>query len=47
MMMDWNEYRKQLAFGVKEISQLSPDTIKGYIELNSAGQKRNLLGEDT
>lgn len=47
MMMDWNEYRKQLAFGVKEISQLSPDTIKGYIELNSAGQKRNLLGAKT
>jgi AhpD family alkylhydroperoxidase len=47
MMLDWNEYRKQLAIGVKEISQLSPDTIKGYIELNSAGQKRNLLGART
>jgi AhpD family alkylhydroperoxidase len=47
MMLDWNEYRKQLAIGVKEISQLSPDTIKGYIELNSAGQKRNLLGAKT
>jgi AhpD family alkylhydroperoxidase len=44
MMLDWNEYRKQLAAGVKEIGQLSPDTIKGYMELSSAGQKKNLLG---
>jgi AhpD family alkylhydroperoxidase len=47
MMLDCNEYRKQLAIGVKEIGQLSPDTIKGYIELNSAGRKRNLLGAKT
>ena len=47
MMIDWNEYRKQLAAGVKEIGQLSPDTIKGYIELSSAGQKTNLLGAKT
>jgi len=44
MMLDWNEYRKQLAIGVKEVGQLSPDTIKGYIELSSAGQKKDLLG---
>jgi hypothetical protein len=31
MMLDWNDYRKQLAAGVKEIGQLSPDTIKGYL----------------
>ena len=47
MMLDWNEYRKQLAAGVKEIGQLSPDKIKGYIELSSAGQKKNLLGAKT
>jgi AhpD family alkylhydroperoxidase len=47
MMLDWNEYRKQLAAGVKEIGQLSPDTIRGYIELSSAGQKKNLLGAKT
>ena len=47
MMLDWNEHRKQLAVGVKEIGQLSPDTIKAYIELNSAGQKKNLLGAKT
>jgi len=44
MMLDWNEYRKQLAIGVREVGQLSPDTIKGYIELSSAGQKKDLLG---
>ena len=31
MMLDWNEYRKQLAAGVKQIGQLSPDTVKGYV----------------
>jgi AhpD family alkylhydroperoxidase len=44
MMHDWNEYRKQLSAGVKEIGQLSPDTIKGYMELSSAGRKKDLLG---
>src|SRR2546423_5952464 len=44
MMLDWNEYRKQLAIGVKEVGQLSPDTIKGYIELSSAGQRKDVLG---
>jgi len=44
MMLDWNDYRKQLAAGVKEIGQLSPDTIKGYMALSAAGQKMDLLG---
>ena len=44
MMLDWNDYRKQLATEVKEIGQLSPDTIKGYITLGAAGQKTDLLG---
>ena len=44
MMLDWNDYRKQLAAGVKEIGQLSPDTIKGYLALSAAGQKADLLG---
>jgi len=47
MMLDWNVYRQQLAVGVKDLGQLSPDTIKGYIELSSAGQKKNLLGAKT
>jgi AhpD family alkylhydroperoxidase len=44
MMLDWNEYRKQMAAGVKQVGQLSPDTVKGYIELTSAGNKKSLLG---
>jgi AhpD family alkylhydroperoxidase len=44
MMLDWNNYRKQLAAGVKEIGQLSPDTIKGYMALGAAGRKADLLG---
>ena len=44
MMLNWNEYRKQLAAGVKDIGQLSPDTVKGYVTLSTAGQKADLLG---
>ena len=44
MMLDWNDYRKQLTAGVKEIDQLSPDTIRGYMTLGAAGQKADLLG---
>lgn len=44
MMLNWNEYRGQLAAGVKEVGQLSPDTVRGYVGLSSAGQKRDLLG---
>jgi hypothetical protein len=40
MMLDWNEYRKQLAAGVKQVGQLSPDTVKGYVELSSAEAKK-------
>jgi hypothetical protein len=42
MMLDCNEYRKQLAAGVKQVGQLSPDTVKAYVELSSAGSKKNL-----
>jgi AhpD family alkylhydroperoxidase len=44
MMLDWNDYRKQLAATVTQLGQLSPDTVKGYVELSSAGGKKNLLG---
>jgi AhpD family alkylhydroperoxidase len=47
MMLNWNEYRGQLTAGVKAIGQLSPDTVRGYVELSSAGQKANLLGPKT
>jgi AhpD family alkylhydroperoxidase len=47
MMLEWNEYRRQLATGVKEVGQLSPATLKGYVELSSAGQRKDLLGAKT
>jgi AhpD family alkylhydroperoxidase len=47
MMLEWNEYRRQLAAGVQEIGQLNPDTLKGYVELSSAGQRKDLLGAKT
>jgi AhpD family alkylhydroperoxidase len=47
MMLNWNEYRAQLTAGVKEIGQLSPGTVKGYVEISSAGQKNDLLGAKT
>jgi AhpD family alkylhydroperoxidase len=44
MMLNWNEYRGQLNTGVRELGQLSPGTVRGYVELSSAGQKKDLLG---
>ena len=44
MMFDWNLYRAQLTAGVKEMGQLSPETVNGYVALSSAGQKKDLLG---
>jgi AhpD family alkylhydroperoxidase len=38
-MMDWNAYRGQVAAGVSEMSKLSPDTVKGYVQLSGAGAK--------
>jgi len=43
-MLNWNEYRKQVLAGVGGLGQLSPDTVKGYMGLSTAGQKKDLLG---
>jgi len=29
MMLDWNDYQKQLGAGIGELSKLSPDTVRG------------------
>lgn len=44
MMIDWNQYRNQIGSGVKEFGQLSPATVRGYVDLSTAGQKADLLG---
>ena len=42
-MHDWNNYRSQIVAGVGEIGKLSPDTVKGYMTLGSAGHYNKLL----
>jgi len=44
MMLNWNEYRQQVLSGVGVIGRLSPDTVKGYMGLSTAGQRKDLLG---
>ncbi len=39
MMQDWNLYRQQVLAGVGDIAKLSPDTIRGYQAMSTAGQK--------
>ncbi len=46
-MMDWNGYRKQLIAGVGALAKLSPDTVKGYGTLGSAGQHTGHLDAKT
>jgi len=43
MMMDWNDYQKQLAAAIGEIGRLSPDTVRGYRMLSDAGTKTDRL----
>jgi AhpD family alkylhydroperoxidase len=47
MMMDWNEYMKELMGSIGEIAKLSPDTVKGYQTLGGAGAKTGHLDEKT
>ncbi|MBP2302630.1 carboxymuconolactone decarboxylase family protein [Azospirillum picis] len=47
MMLNWNEYRQQVLTGVGEMGKLSPETVKGYVGLSAAGQKKDLLGAKT
>lgn len=42
-MTDWNTYRQQVTAGVGSFAKLSPDTIRGYGVLSTAGQKTSLL----
>jgi AhpD family alkylhydroperoxidase len=47
MMLDWNGYRQQLVETIGEMARLSPETVKGYSTLSSAGAKTNHLGAKT
>ena len=47
MMLDWNDYQKQLGAGIGELSKLSPDTVRGYMMLGAANAATSRLGEKT
>ncbi|WP_199489822.1 MULTISPECIES: carboxymuconolactone decarboxylase family protein [Microvirgula] len=47
MMLNWNDYRKQLMRRVGELGKLSPDTLSGYQALSGAGQKTGHLDART
>ncbi len=42
MMMDWNQYHKEIGARVGELMKLSPDTVRGYQMLSAAGSKTNV-----
>jgi AhpD family alkylhydroperoxidase len=44
MMLDWNEYQKQIQQQIAEIGRTSHEVVKGYRELTNAGNATNLLG---
>jgi AhpD family alkylhydroperoxidase len=46
-MMDWNGYRSELLGRVGELGKMSPDTIRGVVALDTAGDKANVLGAKT
>ena len=43
MMLDWNQYRQELAAGVKEIGGLKPAPKRGYLEVGNTGTPAGLL----
>lgn len=46
-MLDWTEYRKELAGRLGEFSELTPGTMEGYKALASAGSKTGHLDAKT
>jgi AhpD family alkylhydroperoxidase len=47
MMLDWNEYQKQLGTAVADIARTSPDIVRGYRTLSEAGSKTAKLDPKT
>jgi AhpD family alkylhydroperoxidase len=47
MMMDWNQYHKDVGARVGDLMKLSPDTVRGYQTLSAANSKTSTLGEKT
>lgn len=47
MMLDWNDYHKQLAATIAVIGRINPDTVRGYRDLSSAPAKLGKLDPKT
>jgi AhpD family alkylhydroperoxidase len=47
MMLDWNEYQKQIGTTLSELKKLSPDTVRGYMTLSNANAATTKLSEKT
>jgi hypothetical protein len=47
MMLDWNEYQKQIGRNLGELKKLSPDTVRGYMTLSAANAATTRLSEKT
>ncbi|HKV25671.1 MAG TPA: carboxymuconolactone decarboxylase family protein [Candidatus Acidoferrum sp.] len=47
MMLEWNEYYKELGGRIGELAKLTPDTLHGYQTLSAANAKSSKLGEKT
>jgi alkylhydroperoxidase/carboxymuconolactone decarboxylase family protein YurZ len=46
-MKDWNDYRRQLVAGVRDLAKLTPDMVRGYTALRDAGAKTGHLDAKT
>lgn len=47
MMLDWNEYQKQLMTNFAEIGKVNHEILKGYNGLSNAGTTTNVLNAKT
>lgn len=47
MMLDWNDYQKQLASTLADMGRINPDTIRGYRDLSGAPAKLGKLDPKT
>ena len=47
MMLDWNDYQRQILATLGEIGRSTPGTLRGYRELGNAGAAKDLLGAKT
>lgn len=47
MMLDWNQYHKEIGSRLGELMKLSPDTVRGYRMLSDANAKTGHLDART